>query len=75
MVAPIYIPTNSVGRFQKEWILSFKCYLLTLFVACWVFIALFRLPLVVESGGYSLVALCRLITAASLVAEHRSEGV
>ena len=34
-----------------------------------------ELSLVEESGGYSLVELCRLLTAvASLVAEHGLEG-
>jgi len=38
----------------------------------WVFVAVLELSLVEESGVYSLVELCRLLTAvASLVAEHR----
>ena len=46
--------------------------LLYLFLACWVFVAVCGLSLVVASGGYSLVAVGRLlITVASLVAEHR----
>ena len=40
-------------------------------VNAWVFIAAHGLSLVVESGGYSLIAACKLlIVAASLVAEH-----
>ena len=43
-------------------------YLLTV----WVFIATHRHSLVVESGGYSLVAMCStVIVVASLGAEHR----
>ena len=38
----------------------------------WVFIAVHGLSLVVVSGGYSFVVMCRLLTAvAPLVAEHR----
>ena len=37
----------------------------------WVFVAVLRLSLVVESEGYSLVMMCRLlIVIASLAAEH-----
>ena len=40
-------------------------------INAWVFIAAHGLSLVVESGGYSLIAACKLlIVAASLVAEH-----
>ena len=43
-----------------------------LFWLHWVFIAARGLSLAAESGGYSLVALCQLLTAVtSLVAEHR----
>ena len=39
---------------------------------CWVFTAERRLSLAAVSGGYSLAAVCRLLTAAaSLVAGHR----
>ena len=42
------------------------------FWLCWVFFAASRLSLVVGSGGYSLVALHRLLIAvASLIVEHR----
>ena len=42
------------------------------FWLCWVFVATCGLSLVVASGGYSLVSVCRLLTAvASLAAEHR----
>ena len=38
----------------------------------WVLVAAFRLSLIAESGGDSLVAVSRLLIAvASLVAEHR----
>ena len=38
------------------------------FLLCWVFVAMGGLSVVAESGGYSLVAVCRLILAvASLV--------
>ena len=37
----------------------------------WVFVAVLRLSLVVESGGYSLVVMCRLlIVVTSFAAEH-----
>ena len=42
----------------------------------WAFIAAHRLSLVEVSGGYSLVVAPRLlIVVASLVAEHRRQGV
>ena len=41
-----------------------------------VFVAIHRLSLVAASGGYSLVAVCSvLIAVASLVAEHRLQGM
>ena len=41
----------------------------------WVSIAVHRLPLVSARGGFSLVAVCRLLLATpSLVAEHRPQG-
>ena len=41
----------------------------------WVSIAVHRLPLVSARGGFSLVAVCRLLLAMpSLVAEHRPQG-
>ena len=43
---------------------------------CWVFIAALRLFLVAESGGYSLVVVCRLLTAvASPVKEQGLWGL
>ena len=42
------------------------------FWLCWVLIAARGLSLVAASGGYSFVAVCRLLIAvASLVAEHK----
>ena len=41
----------------------------------WLFLAAVGLSLVVESRGFSLVVVCRLLTAvASLVVEHWLEG-
>ena len=40
------------------------------FWLCWVFVAASRLSPAVVSGEYSLVAMCRLIAVASLVAEQ-----
>ena len=46
--------------------------LCTYFWLCWVFIAAHGFSLVAMSGGYSLVAVLRLlIVVASLVVEHR----
>ena len=45
--------------------------LIYLFWLCWVFVAAHRFSPVAESGGFSLVAACRLlIVVASLVVEH-----
>ena len=42
------------------------------FWLCWVFVATHRLSLVVESGGYSLIAVHGLlIVVASLTLDHR----
>ena len=49
-------------------------YLFILFWLCWLFVAARVFPLV-ASGGYHLLAVCRLLIAVtSLVAEHRLEG-
>ena len=48
---------------------------MNLFLSCAGFSSLHLLSLVVMSGGYSVVAVCRLLIAvASLVAEHRLKG-
>ena len=52
--------------------LSFKKYICIYFWLCWVFAAEHGLSLLEVSGGYSLVAMCRLlIEVASLIVEHR----
>ena len=38
---------------------------------CWVFVTTGRLPLVVVSGGYSIVAVHRLVIAVATLVEHR----
>ena len=48
-----------------------KIYFVCLFWLCLVLIAVTRLSIAVASGGYSQVAVCRLLVVASLVAEHR----
>ena len=49
---------------------TFKKFYLFIWL-CWVFVAECRLSLAAVSGGYSLVAVCRLLIAvASLVAEQ-----
>ena len=54
---------------------AFKTFYLFIWL-CWVFTAECRLSLAAVSGGYSLVAVCGLlIAAASLVAEHRLQGI
>ena len=53
-------------------ILMFLRFLIYLFRLCWVFAAASRFSLAVVSRGYTLVVRHGLlITAASLVAEHR----
>ena len=43
-----------------------------MFWLCWLFVAVWAFLLVAESGGYSLIAVCQLLSAvASLVAQHR----
>ena len=42
---------------------------------CWIFVAVCGLSLVSESGGYSLVMICRLLMVASLAVEHSLQNV
>ena len=56
------------SKYVKVRCYSFSCIYLWL---CCVFFAAHGLSLVAASGGYSLVVMCKLLTAvASLVAEH-----
>ena len=58
---------SGIIYFQSEQLLFAFIY----FCLCWVFIAMWGISLVAAIGGYSLVAVCRLlIVMASLVAEH-----
>ena len=52
-------------------IIFWKFSLFVCFWLCLVLIAVPRLSIAVASGGYSQVAVCRLLVVASLVAEHR----
>ena len=50
----------------------FKFYVFIYFWLCWVFGAVFRLSLIVASGGYSLLVVGRLLIAeASVTVKHR----
>ena len=55
LVCPSHISFQFFLRFKKKWFIYFWL--------CWVFIAAQVLPPVAESGGYSSVALCGLLTA------------
>ena len=55
----------------------FKIYYIIIIIIwlCWLFVAVHGLSLVAVSGGYSVAAHGLLIAVASLVVEHRLQGV
>ena len=68
----------TIGQPAKSQLKGFFkiCFYLFLFLLCWVFFAERGFSLVAASGGYSPAAVLRLlIAAASLVVEHRLQGM